>query len=441
MNLNDELAQYGYDATSQLTDATYEKLPTESYQYDLNGNRKNFVTGKNNQLTNDGVFKYTYDSEGNRVIKISKKSRTDYFWDHRNCLVKVIIDGKMVKYVYDYQNRLVKRNDEFFVHDGWQIVLTLDSERKVNEHFLWGARQDELLCENDHWTLCDHLGTVREIVGKNSNNISHLEYSAFGELLNVSGIKPRFRYTGKMFDNVTQLQWNINRWYDAKAGKWISEDPIGFMGYDVNLLRYCNNSTITNVDTVGFVSCPSNTWNFWGASSSAQVIIGYSYANVNFYCQKGMVTKKKIYKCCSNQYEQKYLKLAMAEGSIHTAILGAGVGISGYRALWGIANNAPEHTDLAGWGWISLGISGDVVIIGGEYSGGPGGGNVGGGIGLGLGFSLSAQWAYTTVSTGYYVFMIKPLDITTKKIIESEKCKESFENVDPPIEEDISGYV
>jgi RHS repeat-associated protein len=253
MNLNGEPAQYGYDVTNQLVSATYKNLPSESYQYDANGNRKNFVIGKNNQLTNDGVFKYTYDSEGNRITKISKKSRTEYFWDHRNRLVKVIADGKIVEYIYDYQNRLMKRNDDFFVHNDWQIVLTLDSKGKIKEHFLWGARQDELLCENDHWTLCDHLGTVREIIDESGKTVSHIDYSAFGESLNVSGIKPRFCYTGKMFDDVTQLQWNVNRWYDPKVGRWISEAPINFLGRDINLVRYILNQPLWAIDLLGYI--------------------------------------------------------------------------------------------------------------------------------------------------------------------------------------------
>jgi RHS repeat-associated protein len=251
MNLNGEPAQYGYDVTNQLVSATYKNLPTESYQYDANGNRKNFVTGKNNQLTSDGTFKYTYDNEGNRIAKVSKKSRTEYFWDHRNRLVKVVADGKIVEYTYDHLNRLLQRNNEYFVHDGWQIVLTLDSKGKVKERYLWGANQDELLSENNNWMLCDHLGTVRDVVNKNSKIVSHLEYSSFGELLNISGTKTRFRYTGKMSEEMTELQWNINRWYDAKVGRWISEDPIGFQAGDANLTRYVSNKVDSSIDLTG----------------------------------------------------------------------------------------------------------------------------------------------------------------------------------------------
>ena len=37
-SMND--AKYDYDATNQLTSATYDKLPAEAYDYDANGNRK-----------------------------------------------------------------------------------------------------------------------------------------------------------------------------------------------------------------------------------------------------------------------------------------------------------------------------------------------------------------------------------------------------------------
>ena len=65
-------------------------------------------------------------------------------------------------------------------------------------------------------------------------------------------MKPRFRYTGKLFDDATDLQWNINRWYDPNVGRWLSEDVIGFKAGDENLVRYVGNSVISFVDYFGF---------------------------------------------------------------------------------------------------------------------------------------------------------------------------------------------
>jgi DNA polymerase-3 subunit beta len=38
-----------------------------------------------------------------------------------------------VMYTYDHQNRMTRRNNEFVVHDGWQIVLMLDAKGKVKD--------------------------------------------------------------------------------------------------------------------------------------------------------------------------------------------------------------------------------------------------------------------------------------------------------------------
>uniref|UniRef100_UPI0032201F2F RHS repeat-associated core domain-containing protein n=1 Tax=Thermogutta sp. TaxID=1962930 RepID=UPI0032201F2F len=60
-----------------------------------------------------------------------------------------------------------------------------------------------------------------------------------------------FVFTGRPFDSDTQLQNNLNRWYDAHVGRWLSEDPIGFNGGDGNLYRYVKNRPIMSTDPSG----------------------------------------------------------------------------------------------------------------------------------------------------------------------------------------------
>ncbi|MDR2440940.1 MAG: RHS repeat-associated core domain-containing protein, partial [Planctomycetaceae bacterium] len=151
------------------------------------------------------------------------------------------------------------KNSEYFVHDNWQIVLTLDKNGSVTNKFLWGAKQDELIAQNSAYTLCDHLGTVRDLIG--NGVAAHFEYNAFGQLLSKTGNTDCvFKYTGKMTDDITDLQWNINRWYDAKVGRWISIDPIGFKSRDVSLYRYVLNSPLLFFDKNGLlVTCTPYT--------------------------------------------------------------------------------------------------------------------------------------------------------------------------------------
>jgi len=63
-----------------------------------------------------------------------------------------------------------------------------------------------------------------------------------------------FLFTARPFDADTGLQNNLNRWYDPVVGRWMSEDPIGFAGGDVNLYRYVRNMPISFSDCSGYQS-------------------------------------------------------------------------------------------------------------------------------------------------------------------------------------------
>jgi RHS repeat-associated protein len=283
INDSGDEAIYGYDSTGQLIEADYDDQANETYQYDTNGNRSNYVIGDNNQILSDGIYNYTYDAEGNRTSKtnIETGEITTYTWDNRNRLVTVTTADYTVNYRYDYLNRLVSRTVnqisktinpitpqpptptqtvQHFIHDGNQIVLEFE-DNELAQRNLWGAAVDELLAvdnlidDETLWVLADHLNSTRHIL-KNDNgqvsNIASINYDAFGNI--IDGENPiNLGYTGKYFDNITNLQWNINRWYDATTGQWLSEDPIGFKGGDANLYRYNGNDVIDKIDPDGLL--------------------------------------------------------------------------------------------------------------------------------------------------------------------------------------------
>jgi RHS repeat-associated protein len=108
------------------------------------------------------------------------------------------------------------------------------------------------------WPLADHLGTIRDIADRDESTgvttvTNHRRYDSFGNLISETNaaVDELFGYTGRMFDESTGLQNNLNRWYDPKTGNWISEDPIGFQGGDANLSRYLNNSPTHFIDPNG----------------------------------------------------------------------------------------------------------------------------------------------------------------------------------------------
>ena len=88
------------------------------------------------------------------------------------------------------------------------------------------------------------------------NVANHIVYDAFGNVISETdaAVDHLFGYTGRPLDEATDLQNNLNRWYDAGIGQWPSEDPIGFAAGDANLFRYVGNTPTVNVDPTGYLS-------------------------------------------------------------------------------------------------------------------------------------------------------------------------------------------
>ncbi|PQO43512.1 RHS repeat-associated core domain-containing protein [Blastopirellula marina] len=281
-----EDATYSYDDTDQLTGADRSGTTSdESYTYDENGNRTGggYSTGDNNQVLSDGTYNYTYDDEGNRLTKtnISTGDYEFYAWDYRNRLASVTAyDASSVKlwkvdYGYDAFDNLISREvdsngngtvdaSSYFVYDGNQILLVVDDAGDVEHRMLWGPQVDQLLADENGagdvlWALTDQQNTVRDYVQYDdlldaTTAVNHIAYDASGQVASeTSGTLDafRFRYTGKYVDTLTELQYNVNRWYDPTTARWMSQDPIGFEAGDANLYRYVGNSFINMTDPSG----------------------------------------------------------------------------------------------------------------------------------------------------------------------------------------------
>ena len=88
-------------------------------------------------------------------------------------------------------------------------------------------------------------GSTIAMTDSTKNIISTYFYTPFGEVANSSGlISQPFLFNGKygvMFDD-NGLYYMRARYYNPEIGRFISEDPSGFGGGDVNLYAYCGNN-------------------------------------------------------------------------------------------------------------------------------------------------------------------------------------------------------
>lgn len=129
------------------------------------------------------------------------------------------------------------------------------------------------------WLLADNQGTTRDLIDNTGALATHLTYDPYGNVLDGNASLTTLQFTGKYRDLVTGLQYNINRWYDPATGRWVSADPIGFAGGDVNLYRYVGNGPTNGTDPSGLSVWGwdwfKEWWDGWwstGVDAAAEVI-------------------------------------------------------------------------------------------------------------------------------------------------------------------------
>jgi len=287
---------YSYDSNGNRTNAGYvtgwnNELLSDgvyNYEYDAEGNR---IARWVQNSSNSGQ---TAPAAGDTDITL-------YTWDNRDRLTSVKMYStyaelsagtadQTVAYTYDAFNRWIgetinagtaSETKTLFVYDGNQIVMQFDkafdgtggdqsaAASDLSHRYLWGPAVDQLLADeqvgsgltqsgNVVWTLADSQNTVRDLATYDAQTntttvVNHRVFSAYGQLLSQSDPQAAdclFAYTGRPLDQATGLQNNLNRWYEAITGRWLSQDPSG-LGPDANPYRYCGNGPTNGADPSG----------------------------------------------------------------------------------------------------------------------------------------------------------------------------------------------
>ncbi len=130
-------SNYTYDAIYQLTQTMQGTSTTESYSYDPVGNRtaslsvSSYTTNASNEMTANSNASYTYDSNGNTLIKTVGSNTTSYAWDYENRLTSVTLAGTggTVTFKYDAFGRRIYKS----VSTGGTSVFAYDSDNMIEE--------------------------------------------------------------------------------------------------------------------------------------------------------------------------------------------------------------------------------------------------------------------------------------------------------------------
>ncbi len=262
---------YSYDEEGQLILAERSLFGTESFSYDLNGNRigAGYVIGPGNRLLSDGNYDYEYDAEGNRIRRthIASGAQDQYVWDARNRLIGIQrydehgVLVRDIRYTYDAMDRRIRTDvngqANYTVYDGENAWADYDDAGNRLARYAFGDGTDEIIARiesgGQFWHLSDRLGTVYDLVDSAGNVINQIEYDSFGAVRFQSNaaLGDRYLFTGREYDIDSEQYYYRARYYDPAAGRFLSEDPIGFDGGDANLYRYVGNSPQNAIDPSG----------------------------------------------------------------------------------------------------------------------------------------------------------------------------------------------
>ena len=215
------LSSATYNAANQMTQRASTTL-----SYDDNGN-----------LTGDGVNTFTWDAR-NRLTAISGGTSASFQYDSFGRRTSKTVSSQTTNYLYD-------RAD---------VVQEL-SGGTPTANMLNGALVDERhTCDCNgapRTLLTDALGSTLALTSSSGAVETEYTYDPFGATTSSGTASSNAsQYTGRENDS-TGLHYYRARYYSPVLQRFISEDPIGFGGGDINLYAYVGNAPTNFKDPSG----------------------------------------------------------------------------------------------------------------------------------------------------------------------------------------------
>lgn len=274
---HDVSTEYQYDAAGRLTAMIFRNaagiIGDLTYGYDSAGNR--IVAGGSFARTGlplaafTGVYdaanrqlifgdrQLAYDANGS-VTSITESSGTTTFtWDARNRLVAMAGPRLTASFVYDVFGRRIRKTingtTTQYVYDGFTVVQEIRDG--VTANYLAGQVVDEPWIRNgNELYLADGLGSVIALIDPAGTVATRYIYGPFGTTSQELGASTNpQQYTARENDG-TGLYYYRTRYYHPALKRFISEDPIGFVGGDPNFYAYVTNNPLRFTDPLGLIN-------------------------------------------------------------------------------------------------------------------------------------------------------------------------------------------
>jgi RHS repeat-associated protein len=258
------MTSYAYDSLHRLTSATHpsgSNLPiqNEAFGYDAVGNRSSdtvvasYSYNAANELTSNSSFTYSYDNNGNQIVRnsIQYSTQTTYSYDSQNELTQVNAHGGgQSNYKYDALGRRIYKSTGTvasqtiqYIYDNQDIVAMVDGSNNLIALFTHGPGTDESMELHqsngaDFFLHADGLGSIIAYTDISGDLVEQIEYEAYGRpvFLDKRGSSPivehqsftgsPYAYTGREWDSETNLGYLRLRGVDYNVGRYLQQDRL-----------------------------------------------------------------------------------------------------------------------------------------------------------------------------------------------------------------------
>jgi RHS repeat-associated protein len=272
---NGVVSTYAYNDAGQVTGISYASaggsaIGDISYAYDLAGRRTSesgsLASQKKSQPTTaTSLFdannrqgsingrSLTYDKNGNLL----SDGLNTYVWNARNQLFQVKQGATVVsQYQYDSMGRRAAKTigglTTSFLYDGFNAVQ--ETQGAAVNSILTGLAVDERYARNEgaarSYFLTDALGSTVGLTDVGASLIQRYQYESYGDVASTGSASNPYQYTGRENDGIG-LYYDRARYYSPLLDRFISEDPIGFNGGQVNFYAYVGGNPIMYRDPYG----------------------------------------------------------------------------------------------------------------------------------------------------------------------------------------------
>ncbi|MEM2933465.1 MAG: RHS repeat-associated core domain-containing protein [Methanocellales archaeon] len=296
------ITTYKYDSRYRLTNVSLPGMEI-SYQYDAAGNRikaarnnitidytynaaNQLLTEKESNAENSSILSallnlisgptrsYTYDKNGNLILKVENGNTTIYDYNHGNKIIKITHpDLSTEEFKYNSRGKRIYKKDSNgvtkYVYKGDNVLFELDEDHNIKARYTSSNIIDNILSKNlggkAQYLHYNGIGSVVKITDESGSPVGTFDYYPFGEIIGRTGEARNITisYTGREFEENSRLYYYRNRFYDPSTGRFTTMDPFPSDIQDTSTLHryvYARNNPIIYNDPLGLFPSVAEYW-------------------------------------------------------------------------------------------------------------------------------------------------------------------------------------